>query len=1242
MSEEENNIDNLCTDEIKKEIDTKWKDDKMNKAWPVRALQATFYGLLAIILFILYVIVFTFKKGLDLPYILKRGEFLYYSQNEETGKEEGSFKMPKLIEQITTVIYGKPRIIGADSFVSTKEDEDENSNSNVINQQGGDKNNKENFTPNSGIHATEENVQALEEQASEKTNFVNGDKITIKGKDINDSVARLSRGWNVLVSSIGSGNINNGSIASYLIDTNHFLYNEDNYIRKFINNNFKDISSVIICINLINIIEDIGNNFEFDKELKDSVDEMQIPLVKEDIYKLFDDDDGDVIKKVFDKINLETMYNEDLLKVGVDQSLIEKKSNEAKEEINKESQESSEKGETGEDKSSEEGQTSEDKLSEEGQTSEDKSTEEGQTGEDKSTEEGRTGEDKSTEEGPQKTFEDIKREFEEKKERDKQENEDKKIADREKERIMSEAGEKAREQARKEMTEKLSLEGGKTEKEIKKEIEEAGKKAYDEARKSSESDAQKQSMEFAKEKRNKENREKKSKEAFEKAIRNGEQQRKENKKAQSLTESKGLNFFKSAEQKAREAVGREAAQQAIAEGKSFQEVEQAKKDAEQKVKDNKKAAEQQIRDERKAERDERKAEREKEKQEKRDTRNKERAIQLGEQSSISKGMNRFKSTDQKAREVAGREAAQQAVAQGKSSAEVAQIKKDAEKKTGDNQKARDLGEKTLKNKALDLTGSLFKDTKEAREAGREAAKQAREQGKSLEEVKQAQKDAQEKTKKNQDLSKALDAATKTEKGLFGQEKKPKTETERMAKDRASEIAQKAAMDGQSAKDVKKIRKQIEKQEKEKLDKEKKLQDTKEGSDAAFKNMEYNLIKQTDEDKRKSMERLADYKNKCSNDEATLKKITDLYISEKVPTDELNPMISMAKNSRIVAKDAFNSLGSTTWSGIGRLLSFSLPRVLHSINKLLNYFEFHEFSSLLILLFKNFKNQGLFKITKIKSSLKDDLINRYLFAESSINQFIEENSFKDLNDINKGIVFGYLHYEIEKSNLDQLEENDKYYLKMLSNIIINLKLKNQLIDILSRLYLNNINIKQFTINQKDLWFKTYFNHKKGQLQYLIKPSKSKKFKSYYKKDPKKYKESLLKVNALISYTESFSMMFDHMEHACFLSSQEACSTLKAGNIKEKNNSNEIVQKGGKLNKNNNRYHTNDNFNKFVENNIELFYNKKKILKNKKKILKNKRKSKTIQNTRVVLKKNKKTKKNKRNTRNKKNRTKKIKK
>ena len=49
--------------------------------------------------------------------------------------------------------------------------------------------------------------------------------------------------------------------------------------------------------------------------------------------------------------------------------------------------------------------------------------------------------------------------------------------------------------------------------------------------------------------------------------------------------------------------------------------------------------------------------------------------------------------------------------------------------------------------------------------------------------------------------------------------------------------------------------------------------------------------------------------------------------------------------------------------------------------------------------------------------------------------------------------------------------------MLSNIIVNLKLKNQLIDILSRLYLNNINVTQFTLVEKDIWFKRYFTSKR---------------------------------------------------------------------------------------------------------------------------------------------------------------------
>ena len=655
-------------------------------------------------------------------------------------------------------------------------------------------------------------------------------------------------------------------------------------------------------------------------------------------------------------------------------------------------------------------------------------------------------------------------------------------------------------------------------------------------------------------------------------------------------------------------------------------------------------------------------------------------------------MNRFRSEqsikDRQEREQAGKEAAQKAIAEGKSLKEVQQAQKDAEKKVGSDQKEKkakdDLGKKSAMNKALGLTGSLFQGTKEAREAGREAAEKAAKEGKTLQEVQQAKKDAiqdsknkqkaektgktvdqikqERKEKKDKQDAKARESAGKQSRFNKGmdmfrsKESKEAREAGRKAAEEAAkdptksleniEKAKKDAMEGKAAE-------QKEAKEAEKLSKQK------EKTNAAFANLESNLANQADEEKREAMERLADYKNKCSNDPETLKKITDLYISEKMPTDEMNPWVSTAKNSKLVAKKIYDALGSTTYSGLGRILTFSLPRVLHSINKLLNYFEFHELSSLLILLFKNFKNQGLFKITKIKSSLKDDLINRYLFAESSINQFIEENSFKDLNDINKGIVFGYLHFEIEKSSLDQLQENDKYYLKMLSNIIVNLKLKNQLIDILSRLYLNNINVTQFTLVEKDIWFKRYFTSKKGQLQYLIKPSKSKKFKSYtelekyYKKDPQKYKESMLKVNALICYTEAFSMMFDHMEHPCFLSPNENCSTLnlkkikeekkskntkESENIKEEKESNKNIQKGGKLSKTRNRFHDNDNYNKFIGNNIELFYNKKKILKNKKN-KKNKKKSKTLQNVKVILKKNKKTKKNKKSN---KNKTKKVKK
>ena len=83
------NTENLCTDIIKKEVDIKWKDDKMNKAWPYRALEASMYALAGLFMCILYIFVFTFKKGLDLPYILKRGDFLYYLRmNKQDNKKD--------------------------------------------------------------------------------------------------------------------------------------------------------------------------------------------------------------------------------------------------------------------------------------------------------------------------------------------------------------------------------------------------------------------------------------------------------------------------------------------------------------------------------------------------------------------------------------------------------------------------------------------------------------------------------------------------------------------------------------------------------------------------------------------------------------------------------------------------------------------------------------------------------------------------------------------------------------------------------------------------------------------------------------------------------------------------------------------------------------------------------------------------------------------------------------------------
>ena len=91
MSNEEENTENLCTDIIKKEVDIKWKDEKMNKAWPYRALESSCM-LLQDYLCVFYIFLYLhLKSALDLPYILKRGDFLF-SENEQTGQQEDIIK----------------------------------------------------------------------------------------------------------------------------------------------------------------------------------------------------------------------------------------------------------------------------------------------------------------------------------------------------------------------------------------------------------------------------------------------------------------------------------------------------------------------------------------------------------------------------------------------------------------------------------------------------------------------------------------------------------------------------------------------------------------------------------------------------------------------------------------------------------------------------------------------------------------------------------------------------------------------------------------------------------------------------------------------------------------------------------------------------------------------------------------------------------------------------------------------
>ena len=188
---------------------------------------------------------------------------------------------------------------------------------------------------------------------------------------------------------------------------------------------------------------------------------------------------------------------------------------------------------------------------------------------------------------------------------------------------------------------------------------------------------------------------------------------------------------------------------------------------------------------------------------------------------------------------------------------------------------------------------------------------------------------------------------------------------------------------------------------------------------------------------------------------------------------------------------------------------------------------------------------------------------------------KKQSFKSIKEeIKRVLLYGYMNYDLQINKLDNLEPVEKYYLKIFAVVVKNLRIKNQLIDMLEKFYLNNTEASRYSLSQKNIWFKRYYSS----LNLL---SKKYKFKKY--NDLKNDHEILL-FNNYISYSESMYILVDPQKAGFFLIG----NNNKTTNIKK--------QQGG-----NNKLKI-KSLDEFINNNIELIYNKQKIIKKRK--LKNK--------------------------------------
>ena len=107
--EETKEIDQ-CTHEVKKQIKTKHQEIVTENNPYYNGFTGGLYMIMAIVFIVIYILSIVITKGLDLPYILKRGEFLWKNDKPlAPGQKEGYAEVGQLIPTIFTFIYG-PRL----------------------------------------------------------------------------------------------------------------------------------------------------------------------------------------------------------------------------------------------------------------------------------------------------------------------------------------------------------------------------------------------------------------------------------------------------------------------------------------------------------------------------------------------------------------------------------------------------------------------------------------------------------------------------------------------------------------------------------------------------------------------------------------------------------------------------------------------------------------------------------------------------------------------------------------------------------------------------------------------------------------------------------------------------------------------------------------------------------------------------------------------------------------------------